>query len=86
MTIKPDSQSHPECEEDEIYLGNFTVEDFAKLGYETKRMGNTPYDIYGSRMYNTDLYPVFVKIAVLKPATNIRLHYYDWQLKTEAKQ
>lgn len=53
--------SHPECQKDETFLGNYTLENFRKLGYKTKRVGNIPLDPYGNPIHDPNLSPVFVK-------------------------
>lgn len=51
---------HPERKEDEIFLGNFTLRQFLKVGYKTKRIGITPYDLNGKIIMEAIL-PVFCK-------------------------
>jgi hypothetical protein len=59
--------SHPEMQEGEFLLGNYTKEDFEKgVRWRTKRIGSTAYGRDGKVV--RDIYPVFVKIAEFKQA------------------
>lgn len=46
-SVMPFSYDHPECIDGEIYLGNFTNEDAARIGWRTKCAGNAAYCVDG---------------------------------------
>ncbi len=53
-------QNHPELEEEEVFLGNTTPQDFyQEYSWDTKRAGVRAFDLNGNRVPN--LVPVFVK-------------------------
>ena len=37
------TQNHPECGDEELYLGNFNVEDAKTIGWKSKRAGIQAY-------------------------------------------
>lgn len=71
--------SHPERQEDEVFIGNFFKEPedslhligrrrsgFNSVGWKTKRKGNKGYDRNGN--YLPGSYPVFVKQSEIEEA------------------
>jgi len=52
------NKSHPERRSDEVFLANVPDEDWARLPWETKRIGKTAFDFDGNRISNVR--PVFV--------------------------
>ncbi|OGZ29291.1 MAG: hypothetical protein A2931_02530 [Candidatus Niyogibacteria bacterium RIFCSPLOWO2_01_FULL_45_48] len=57
---KKEPGTHPECRESETFIGNYTVEQFKKLGYLTKRAGSMALDPRGNPSDNPNLSPVFI--------------------------
>ena len=49
---------HPECKPREIYLGNFTTEDSAHIGWRSKRKGTNAFCNDGTPYPYQDTYPV----------------------------
>ncbi len=74
---------HPEQLEDEIYMGNSTLEDMLKSSWKTSRLGEValmangqPIDWRGGR---TDLKPWFIKVSEVEQSIeNERLNYKPW--------
>jgi hypothetical protein len=67
---------HPEQKDDEVYLCNASDAGYARIGWATKRVGATPYDIKMQPIDNAgDFFPVFVKRAEMQ-AANVRSE--DW--------
>ena len=61
--------THPECKEDEVYLGNFSDYDANTIGWKTKREGVNAYKVDGTPYpYQEDygVNPYFVKIEEVK--------------------
>lgn len=60
----PTTVPHPELKEGEMFIGNFTEEQFPMSRWETKRAGNVAYDIFGKpvKSDNTRVFPGFMKI------------------------
>lgn len=54
----PQLPTHPEAEAGEICIANITKDDYAHVGWTTKRMGLVAYSRYGQPIPN--LFPVFV--------------------------
>lgn len=58
---------HPECGEDEFYIGNCSPRDFERdfADYSSRRMGEVPYHTNGSPMLNPPPYlkPLFFSKA-----------------------
>ena len=52
---------HPELRPNEIFIGNFQKHEIENIGYESKRLGSTAYDIFGNKLNYETLFPVFVK-------------------------
>lgn len=48
MIMKYFTTDHPECKEDEIYLGNFAPQEAANIGLRTKRRGVKSFCLDGS--------------------------------------
>lgn len=84
---------HPEKNEDEFFLGNFTspggdedtrleleTNTYKDIGWKTKRMGNRSYDVYGKLILMSNLRPVFVKKSEVKAEDE---KTYDGLLKKE---
>lgn len=61
MNEKQEEWKHPELKEGEMFLCNSDIENFALIGWETKRMGNRAFDIYNNIIRMTSIYPVFVQ-------------------------
>ena len=58
------NNTHPELKDGEMFLGNVTKSFYHKIGWETKRMGTTPYTTNGEVLLQISpriLYPVFVQ-------------------------
>jgi hypothetical protein len=64
---------HPEQIFDEVFLGNFTLDGFYKIAWNTARRGKGAYDIYGN-VINYGTYPVFVG---RKEMNDIGFQIYD---------
>ncbi len=60
--------SHPELKEGEVYLGNFSVEDFAGVTWKTKRSGFVAYDVNGQPSPWPGLFPGFAQRSELEEA------------------
>ena len=58
-------KKHPEQREDEVYLGNTTMEGFRACCHKTKRIGRGAYDADGKFVVQTNwvtcIFPFFVK-------------------------
>ncbi len=53
---------HPQCRPDEIYLGDFTREEFALLPRKTKRRGHQNFALArGRSARRRGLFPVFIR-------------------------
>ena len=52
-------QNHPEIQHGEMWLTNMVKEEYHKISYKTKRMGNVAYAVSGYVIKGT--FPVFVK-------------------------
>ena len=53
-------RTHPEAQDDEVYLGNATLGEFIRdVKYDTKRIGARAYDIHGKEL--TWMWPIFVQ-------------------------
>ncbi len=52
------SLTHTECNGGEIFITNTCLSDFKSIGWSTKRMGITAYDINGK--VANGLFPVFI--------------------------
>lgn len=60
---------HPELQNGERFLGNYTAEDFNnKLRWQTKRRGQIAYDKYGNKEADQNLHPIFVQESELQKA------------------
>ncbi len=62
------SKQHPEQKPNEVYIGNFTVVDFEKNLWATKRKGDIAYNTKEKIIKKTgnsekDLFPVFMEIS-----------------------
>lgn len=55
------TKNHPECNEDEVYLGDWMIESFKYSQWKTKRMGELTSDLTPHR-------PVFIKVQEAKDA------------------
>lgn len=63
IVFDPLTAQHPEKNEHEVFLGNFSRESIEQLEYTTKRMGNVALDISGQPVIfpgKIQLFPVFV--------------------------
>ena len=64
-----ETQRHPECQPDELYMCNTTAGDFATSdGWKTKRLGKQPFKADGTPCVYGDLFPWFVKRAEVEKA------------------
>lgn len=55
-------KEHPEQRDDEVFLGNCTEDGFNTIGWKTKRLGETAYDVDGNKISSvTWLRPAFRK-------------------------
>ena len=66
-------KKHPEQKVGERLLGNLTKEQYAKVGWKTKRMGKIAYYKYLKskpigQSGNNKIYPVFVQIKEMEEA------------------
>lgn len=52
---------HPEQLEDEIYMGNTSVEDLHRSNWRTSRLGRVPITAFGTRLAGDRLLPWFIK-------------------------
>lgn len=53
---------HPETKDGEMFLTNATKDDFQRIGWKSKRMGNIAYDVNGNSIDPINaLFPVFVQ-------------------------
>ena len=60
---------HPELQEGETLLGNYTQTDFdSKVRWNTKRIGGVAYDTHGVVVAQAELHPVFVQKSELQKA------------------
>ncbi len=57
------NKKHPECQSDEVFVGNTDQSDWSHIDWKTKRKGHTAYDIDGNPLnkLRPGLFPVFVK-------------------------
>jgi len=60
MSSPSKEKKHPEMEEDEVFIGNFTKQALQHIGFQTKRAGEIAYDSDGKDISCTGLYPIFV--------------------------
>ena len=73
------NKNHPERMPDEVFFNNSSIENFAKIPWESKRMGQQAYSLLGVEIEKgeldnrstpptpiTDVFPVFVKIEEVK--------------------
>ncbi|OGC59730.1 hypothetical protein A3A70_02065 [candidate division WWE3 bacterium RIFCSPLOWO2_01_FULL_42_11] len=51
---------HPELRVGEVWLTNADHQEFATIGFRTKRLGCTAYDVDGNPIRGGDIQPVFV--------------------------
>lgn len=64
--MKAFTKEHPECQADEIFIGNCTLEDAAGIGYKSKRAGDIAYTIDDRIVIQSEfnrIRPYFVKEA-----------------------
>jgi len=61
---------HPECGEDESYIGNFPVYDIPTIFWGTKRAGVVARNLAGMPLADPELRPVFVKTEEVKNYTD----------------
>lgn len=60
---------HPELRPGETFIDNFSTDDFdKKVHWQSKRMGDAPYDRLGNRLSDPLLHPVFAAIEELRKA------------------
>lgn len=63
---------HPELQKGEVFLGNFTLENYALVGWKTKRLGVVAYDRQDRELDQTNMpdewqmFPVFAQRAELQ--------------------
>ncbi len=79
LGVRDFNYKHPEIKEGEIFLTNIVglrldlepyLSDFLAIGWKTKRLGMTAYDIYGNSL--DGMYPCFVQRAeLLKAGINV---------------
>lgn len=60
--------NHLEQTEGEIFITNATSEVYPKVGWKSKRIGITAYDINGKPIINQEYFPVFAQIDELRGA------------------
>jgi hypothetical protein len=83
---------HPEQSDDEIYLGNATLEDMFDSTWKTSRLGYNPLGNEGQSLFNSGLKPWFIKKsevwAAIETETSLgdpfgRVKAYEKMLKDE---
>jgi hypothetical protein len=79
---------HPEKQPNEIYLGNWHPKDVHYCTWNSKRLGNIPYDRDNDPIIETDLKPIFIlksevqnKINLEKDLNTIKL--FEEMIKEE---
>jgi hypothetical protein len=75
MTIvfKAFQYTHPECQEDEVYLGNFTYSEAMNISWKTKRAGVQSYKADGTEFPYQEYHgvkPYFVEIEEVMKYNN----------------
>lgn len=59
---------HPEQADDEIYMGNSTLEAMHKSSWRTGRLGNQPLTRGGAPLSDSELRPWFIKLSEVQHA------------------
>lgn len=61
--------NHPEAKEDEVWIGNMFRSDFSRVGWNTRRLGETAYLTNGKQIPKSQGFgPVFVKRSEIEAA------------------